>query len=80
MPSTMLHVTVRSKRMLTRREAAEHCGRSIKRFAAECPVRPIVFENGDERFDVQDLDAWLDSLKNSDSSDAEQIVARLPRK
>ena len=76
MPSATLNLTVISKRMLTKREAAEHCGRPLKSFERECPVAPVQFANGDLRWDVRDLDAWLDSLKSSiDRDDA--IVNRL---
>ena len=51
------------KRMLTKTEAAEHCGRSVKRFEIECPARFVRFANGDVRWDIHDLDAWIDSLK-----------------
>jgi hypothetical protein len=38
----------------------------------------VVFPNGDRRFDVLDLDKWLDSLKRGeDHADADTIVARL---
>jgi hypothetical protein len=44
----------------------------------ECPVTPIKFGNGDLRYDVQDLDRWLDSIKaGADDYDAAAIVARL---
>jgi hypothetical protein len=50
----------RSRRDIThtlcQKEGAHHCGRSIRRFEVECPVRPIRFPNGDLRWDVQDLD------------------------
>ena len=58
-----LNLNVLQKRMLTRSEAADHCGRSAKRFEIECPVPSIRFANGDVRWDVRDLDAWIDSLK-----------------
>lgn len=76
MSSATVNFTVVSKRMLNRREAAEHCGRSPKRFEAECPVAPIRFANGDLRFDVRDLDDWLDTLK-SKSEDSATILKRL---
>ena len=78
MTSAVVQFNIVPKRMLTKSEAAHHCGRSIKRFVAECPVRPTKFPNGDLRWDVQDLDAWLDNLKaGSVDSDAETIIARL---
>jgi hypothetical protein len=75
---TTLNIAVIPKRMLTKVEAAAHCGRSAKRFEIECPVRPIQFENGDLRWDVHDLDRWLDSFKEGqENSDTETIVDRL---
>jgi hypothetical protein len=59
MRAAVLHLTIVSKRMLTLQEAAQHCGRSVKRFEIECPVAAVVFPNGDRRFDVHDLDKWL---------------------
>ena len=76
MSSATVNLTVVSKRMLNRREAAEHCGRSLRRFEVECLVTPICFPNGDLRYDVRDLDAWLDSLK-SKSEDSATILQRL---
>jgi hypothetical protein len=63
--------------MLTKAEAAAHCGRPVKRFNVECRVTPVRFPNGDLRFDVRDLDSWLDSLKGGCSSDDDDIVGRL---
>jgi hypothetical protein len=64
------------KRLLTKSEAAAHCGRSVRQFDAECPVAPVVFQNGDKRFDINDLDKWIATLKG-DPSDADAILARL---
>jgi hypothetical protein len=75
--SATLLLSIVPKRMLTRAEAAGHCGRSVKQFEAECPVTPIRFANGDLRFDVRDLDAWLDSVKAGQSGDVDAIIARL---
>lgn len=77
MASAMLNLVVVVKRMLSKAEAAQHCGRPVKRFEVECPVTPVRFPNGDERFDVRDLDAWIDDLKGAGEDDAEAIVARL---
>jgi hypothetical protein len=76
MSTAVVNLTVISKRKLTEREAAQHCGRSIKRFQIECPAVPIIFPNGDQRFDVRDLDKWLDSLKVG-ADDADTIISRL---
>lgn len=63
--------------MLTKAEAAHHCGRAVKRFEAECDVAPVKFPNGDRRYDVHDLDAWLDRMKSGASGEADDIVSRL---
>lgn len=78
MASATLNLRVLSRRMLTDSEAAHHCGRPMKRFKVECPVRAVEFPNGDLRWDIRDLDAWLDSLKvGGRVDDADDIVARL---
>ena len=78
MASATLQINVIPKRMLTKPEAAHHCGRPHSRFAIECPVAPLRFGNGDLRYDVQDLDRWLNSLKaGTGDQDANAIIARL---
>jgi hypothetical protein len=77
MASAVLQINVIPIRMLTMAEGARHCGRSLTRFKIECPVKPIRFENGDLRYDVQDLDVWLTSLKSSAGNhDADAILAK----
>jgi hypothetical protein len=71
-----LNITFLPKRMLTAAEAAFHCGRPVKRFLAECPVQPVQFSNGDHRYDVRELDRWLDALSDG-PSDEDEIVDRL---
>jgi hypothetical protein len=63
--------------MLDEREAANHCGRKPRQFMVECPVQPVRFPNGDTRYDVRDLDTWLDGLKAGNTDDADAIVERL---
>jgi hypothetical protein len=78
MGQATLNIIVIPKRMLTRAEGASYCGRPLKRFGVECPVRPIRFANDDIRYDIQDLDGWLDSLKNGhEDTNVESIIARL---
>jgi hypothetical protein len=78
MPYATLNLIVVSKRMLTKREAAEHCGRPVRSFEGECSVAPVKFINGDLRWDIRDLDSWLDTLKD-DNDDTDSIVKRLGR-
>jgi hypothetical protein len=78
MSSTLVQLSFTPKRMLTKSEAAQHCGRSVRRFKIECPVQPVMFTNGDFRWDVRDLDSWIDGIKmGSVDQDADAIVARL---
>ena len=77
MSSSLVQINVVPKRMLTKSEAAQHCGRPTKRFEIECPCQPVRFPNGDTRYDVQDLDMWLNSLKVGGDHEADAIVARL---
>jgi hypothetical protein len=79
MTSTLLQVNIVPKRMLTKSEAAAHCGRSVKRFEIEFEkVAPVRFQNGDLRWDINDLDAALNNLKgDSGEQSADAIVARL---
>lgn len=78
MATATLNLRVLSKRMLTREEAAHHCGRSAKQFERECPVKPVAFSNGDRRYDLRDLDAWLDTLSvDAAVTSADAILAKL---
>jgi hypothetical protein len=61
---------------MTKAEAAHYCRRTVQKFAAQCPVRPVQMADGDELYDVQDLDAWIDGLKGR-GDDADDIVGRL---
>jgi hypothetical protein len=47
----------------------------VKKFETQCPVQPIEMADGDRLWDVQDLDRWIDSLKNGERDD--DIVRRL---
>lgn len=77
MTLTTIQLAITPKRLLTEVEAAHHCGRSKNRFKIECPVEPVVFPNGDRRYDVKDLDCWIDAMKGGEVSAAESIIARL---
>jgi hypothetical protein len=60
-PSTA-HPTAR--RLLTKAQAASYCGLSVAAFAGLCPVRSIALGDDKrlERFDVVELNDWIDSL------------------
>ncbi|TGQ02328.1 hypothetical protein EN851_27175 [Mesorhizobium sp. M8A.F.Ca.ET.208.01.1.1] len=63
--------------MLDAREAADYCGIVPKRFPAECNVTPVSMPNGQRRYDMRDLDTWLDSLKSGDASSDDDLVGKL---
>ncbi len=76
MASATLNLRVQASRLLTEADAAHYCGRPLKRFKAECSTAPIVMANGDIRYDIRDLDKWIDGLK-AGSSDDDEIIGRL---
>jgi hypothetical protein len=78
MSSATLQINWQPKRMLTKSESAHHCGRSVRQFQIECPVDPIKMRNGDLRWDVRELDRWLDSLKAGlGDHETDAIIGRL---
>jgi hypothetical protein len=53
-------------RLLTKADAAEYCRVSVPTFDRVCPVRPVELEPGNPRllrYDVRDLDIWIDDMK-----------------
>ena len=77
MTSAILNLRVKPFRLLTKSEAANYCRRSVKKFEAQCPVPPIQMADGDQLWDVRDLDHWIESLKAGVEDDACTIVGRL---
>ncbi len=59
-------------RLLSKAQAAKYCRLSKVVFLRICPVKPIDLGRGDPRllrYDVCDLDAWIDDLKNNTRGD-----------
>ena len=63
--------------MLTIREAADYCGLTTKKFQHLCKVSPVQFPDADLRYDMRDLDGWLDSLKADAPDDDDDIIGKL---
>jgi hypothetical protein len=63
------HRSAIAPRLLYKKEAATYCKMGIESFAANCPVEPIRVGPGIRglRYDVHDLDEWIDSLKSNSS-------------
>jgi hypothetical protein len=78
MNMTTLNIRVSPRRILSKSEAADYVGLPIKRFSVECRVSPIRIANC-ERYDIQDLDRWIDVLKDALPSGDDEIVERLAR-
>ncbi|MBD8877766.1 hypothetical protein [Roseibium polysiphoniae] len=77
MPSAKLNLTVQPYRMLSKVDAAHYCGLAVKKFESLSPVAPVAFADGVKRWDVHDLDRWIESQKASDQLDDDALVARL---
>ena len=67
-------IAVKPIRLLSKGDAAEYCCRSVRRFAVECPVSPVVMSNGDQLYDIRDLDLWIDGLKARDAQDSASLA------
>lgn len=71
-----------SARLLKKAQAAAYCGVSASAFARACPVAPISMappgRRNDRllRYDVRDLDRWIDGLAEGWETD-DEILARL---
>lgn len=77
MPAALVSIAVRPYRMLDRREAANYCGLGFNEFASRCPVHPVALPGGKLRWDVRDVDKWLDELKMGGSESVEALIQRL---
>ena len=57
--------SVFTPRLVTRQQAAIYCSVSLSTFKACCPVPAISLGVSKrlDRYDVRDLDAWIDSLR-----------------
>ncbi len=77
MSAATLRLIVPPRRMLPKREAAEYCGLTAKRFEAECRVAPVAMPGGTIVYDMRDLDAWIDSLKSGAGDADDDILGRL---
>ncbi|QIO53405.1 hypothetical protein HA461_20510 [Rhizobium leguminosarum bv. trifolii] len=60
------------RRMLDLGEAAIYVGVPAKKFPLLCRVAPVRMPDGKNKYDIKDIDQWLDTLKSgaADSDDA----------
>lgn len=66
-------------RLLTRRQAAQYCSVSVETFNMHCPVPPIALGPGKrlERFDVRQLDHWIETLSTPSATAKKDWLATL---
>lgn len=62
---TALALPLPAKRLLTAKEAAAYCGVSVNTMKAYVKVMPVKIGNC-VRYDVQELDRWLDGQRQSE--------------
>lgn len=72
-----IKLTISPRRMLDGKEAAEYCGLPSRHFSKMCTVTPVAMPNGDRRWDMQDLDLWINALKAGNTDDDDQLIEKL---
>lgn len=70
-----------TRRLLTKAEAAAYCRVGVATFDQVCPVQPVALGSRKRliRFDVRDLDDWLDRLKVDGPSSSQGWLDRMRR-
>ena len=63
--------------MLSAREAADYCGVPVKKFPSVCRVMPVQLPGADLRYDMRDLDEWLDACKVGCPNGDDDIIGKL---
>ncbi|MQY45312.1 hypothetical protein GAO09_04430 [Rhizobiales bacterium RZME27] len=63
--------------MISLKQAADYVGLPLKRFPRICSVRPVEMPESEKRYDIRDLDQWLDQLKSGDTEADQDILERL---
>jgi hypothetical protein len=77
MNTATLNTKSSPRRILTAREAADYCGLPHHKFSIICRVAPIQFHGVQIRYDMRDLDEWLDGLKSGNPTGEDDIIWKL---
>lgn len=77
MANAMLNILVVQPRMISVKQAADYVGIPLKRFPRICTVDPVAMPENQERYDIRDLDRWLDQLKAGNADTDADILERL---
>lgn len=65
------------RRMLDLGEAAIYVGLPAKRFPTSCGVAPIRMPDGKVKYDIKDLDRWIETIKGGTDDSDEAILGKL---
>jgi len=68
------HAVNVAPRLLNQTQAAAYCGVSPSIFRQACPVKPVLLLDRIPRYDIRNLDAWIDSLGGSVASETADLV------
>ncbi|MGF9562938.1 hypothetical protein AAIH70_05450 [Neorhizobium sp. BT27B] len=77
MANALLNIRIVQPRMISLKQAADYVGLPLKRFPRICSVRPVEMPESEKRYDIRDLDQWLDQLKAGDTEADQDILERL---
>jgi hypothetical protein len=77
MANAMLNIRIVQPRMMSLKQAADYVGLPLRRFPRICTVRPIAMPESEERYDIRDLDRWLDQIKAGNADTDAEILERL---
>lgn len=60
-----------ARRLLSRKEAAQYCSICTTTFDRVCKIRPVLlgdYSSKLKRYDIRDIDAWIESKKVANSN------------
>jgi hypothetical protein len=77
MANAMLNIRIVQPRMMSIKQAADYVGLPLRRFPRICNVRPVSLPESEERYDIRDLDLWLDQIKAGGADTDAEILERL---
>ena len=77
MANAMLNIRIVQPRMMSIKQAADYVGLPLRRFPRICTVRPVAMPECEERYDIRDLDLWLDQIKAGNADTDADILGRL---
>lgn len=76
MPLATPNARIQPQRMLSQQQAAEYVGVPKSRFGA-VRVAPVEIVAGVFRYDVHDLDSWIDNIKIGAADSDDDIIGKL---